>query len=308
MVIGGRGGGGEKNHLGAGHLLPEDFLCHEHIFEPFHWVKTLHSIWSPPRRGGGDSTLVSCGPEWFLHGVWIASPTPPARLPSVEVIHKHKGFPLFSCHMERQPILCLRVALELGNNLWSLLSLHLPHPLHEPLPLIRLVRVQSDHTPRRYPHPPDYTARLRFPPFLGMHKEFLTRACDYRPSSGCPPLCCTWPATRSLSAPGFLLSEGPFLPMPASDAWKSALPPSCLDRRHITLTDPRGLRPVLLYPIPCAFTSPYLCYPPSLGIFWSLFSLRVSFSARLRDQGASIPWWHLAQALTPVILSQEIIS
>ena len=79
-------------------------------------------------------------------------------------------------------------------------------------------------------------------------------------------------------------------------------PPSSLDWWPIPLPAPKGLCCVLLSPGPCASASPFPFSAASLGIFWSLISLRVSFCARARGQGASTPCKSLAQSLSPMLL------
>ena len=74
-------------------------------------------------------------------------------------------------------------------------SYHFPifHPstlrryLFAPTPPPQLSWARINHPPGRRPHPAPSAARLRFPPLLGVHKEFLMWSCDCRPSYGCPP-------------------------------------------------------------------------------------------------------------------------
>ena len=93
--------------------------------------------------------------------------------------------------------------------------------------------------------------------------------------------------------------------MPLSPAYLLP-PPSGLYRQTNPLTFLRGLRHVLMCPIPFASTSPSLCSKLSLGVFCSLISLRVSFCNSLRGQGASTHWQSLSQALSPMILGHVI--
>ena len=82
--------------------------------------------------------------------------------------------------------------------------------------------------------------------------------------------------------------------------------PTVLNRQPSTLTAPRGLRCALLYPVPCASPSPSPCYMASLGVFWNLIFLCVSFCASLRGQGTSITWQYLAQSLAPALLGYNV--
>ena len=75
-----------------------------------------------------------------------------------------------------------------------------------------------------------------------------------------PPLFRTWPATRSLSAPGVLSSEWPFLPLPDFVARMSDFPPSGLDWRTSPLLVPRGLIHVLLSPVLIHFLHQFFIY------------------------------------------------
>ena len=73
----------------------------------------------------------------------------------------------------------------------------LPLPVFHPLTPIRslvassslpqLVQELSDRPPGRISHLTDYTACLCLSTLLVVHTEFLTWACDFRPSPGYPP-------------------------------------------------------------------------------------------------------------------------
>ena len=95
------------------------------------------------------------------------------------------------------------------------------------------------------------------------------------------PPCFPRPVSRSLSAPGVLLSKVNVLPLPSSIFRTSAPPPVGLKRRPSPLLVPKGLCRVILSPIPFASASPPPCSTPSFGVFWSLISLRMYFCARL---------------------------
>ena len=145
------------------------------------------------------------------------------------------------------------------------------------------------------------------PSLAGGHKELPAQAYDCRPSFGCPPFAVLDPRLGPCQTQGFSRPRvGPFLPLPPSVARMSAPPPAGLNRRPSPLPVPRGLRCVLLSPVPCASASPSPCSVPSLGVFWSLISLRMSFCARSRGQGASTPWQLLAQDLAPTLLGHAV--
>ena len=118
-------------------------------------------------------------------------------------------------------------------------------------------------------------------PSLAGRPQGVSRAIQCMPSLvRFPPLCHPWPTPKSLSAPGVLPFEGPFLYLPASVILTSAPPPAGLDWQPSPLPVPKSLRRVILSYVPCLSSSSSLCSAPSLGVFCSLISLRVYFCAR----------------------------
>ena len=114
----------------------------------------------------------------------------------------------------------------------------------------QLAWARSDHLPGRHPHLLASTVRLRFPPLIGGLKEFLTRACDCYPLSGCPPFAV------------FKLCPGPCQPQGFS---RLRVPSSlCLTLSPVCLLPP--LPALADGPVPCQYRGVCVMFfcPPSL--------------------------------------------
>ena len=121
-----------------------------------------------------------------------------------------------------------------------------------------------------------------FPPSQGGHKEFFAQACVLRSSSCCLPF-----AILNLH-PGPCQIQGLSCPRVHSSLCLPLPPAHLLSPLPSLTSGPSPLhiskclcRSLISY-VPCASSSPSPCSVPSLGVFCSLISLRVSFWDRVR--------------------------